>query len=596
MRGRRMISEATAIQSGWRRSAIASSTINRSAPWQPAASRRRMPLENDHVMADVGHPQEKSRERDHRVDGQETECFSGNNVIISNSNDDLWSFFGHDRANEVSHLLVNLVGRRAMEHDDESAGRDEPDVTLSCDVPRHERGFTGIGQDGREVTIGVDLGHGNGHHRSVAPSSVSRHPPIKVARRHISRPNRSHHRVMGRKPGQPGPFVFPEKVCLNPRDREECKDECRTSTTHPPIAKDFVMPTSQARIDANRKNAAHSTGPTSTTGKQISRRNSLKHGLTGAGIVVLEVDAAAIEERVDEFQADLAPKPRSASSWSGRWPRSRSGSNGPRSRKPGARHPRPQRRRGLRPGTTRRGRPPPRHPGRRPPTHPAQTPQVARRGRTAHRCLGSVEGRPDSRAQIHLDAWHRERAENLAGLRIDDARGVGDRPPCPRPSGTPSAMPGPRRKGRTGNARRGSGRDGRPDRRRDRRPGGPLRDARLRADRPRPRAEAPDRALFDPSKAATLARRYESEASRRFFKAMNELREVEAEAAERPSVPATPQSSKPYVPLGSSWDRPAPAPREPQPMSSSGRPIDDDRAEMPAGRPGTREWAASGSS
>ena len=47
------------------------------------------------------------------------------------------------------------------------------------------------------------------------------------------------------------------------------------------------------------------------------------------------------------------------------------------------------------------------------------------------------------------------------------------------------------------------------------------------------RSEAPDRAIFDDSKAAQLARRYEAEASRRFFKLMDQLKKVEAEAAAR---------------------------------------------------------------
>jgi hypothetical protein len=53
------------------------------------------------------------------------------------------------------------------------------------------------------------------------------------------------------------------------------------------------------------------------------------------------------------------------------------------------------------------------------------------------------------------------------------------------------------------------------------------------------RREAPDRATFDDSKAATLARRYEAEASRRFFKLLDQLKKAEAEAAERPMEAAT---------------------------------------------------------
>ena len=57
------------------------------------------------------------------------------------------------------------------------------------------------------------------------------------------------------------------------------------------------MPTSEARILANQKNASKSTGPTSTAGKERSRQNSLKHGLSGQGIVIAELDQAEVEHR-----------------------------------------------------------------------------------------------------------------------------------------------------------------------------------------------------------------------------------------------------------------------------------------------------------
>jgi hypothetical protein len=60
------------------------------------------------------------------------------------------------------------------------------------------------------------------------------------------------------------------------------------------------------------------------------------------------------------------------------------------------------------------------------------------------------------------------------------------------------------------------------------------------------RAEAGARALFDDSKGATLARRYESEARRGFFKALKEFRLVEAESAARAeSIPTLPTAPKP---------------------------------------------------
>ena len=38
--------------------------------------------------------------------------------------------------------------------------------------------------------------------------------------------------------------------------------------------------TSSRQIEANRRNAKHSTGPITTEGKEHSRRNALRHGLT----------------------------------------------------------------------------------------------------------------------------------------------------------------------------------------------------------------------------------------------------------------------------------------------------------------------------
>ena len=88
------------------------------------------------------------------------------------------------------------------------------------------------------------------------------------------------------------------------------------------------------------------------------------------------------------------------------------------------------------------------------------------------------------------------------------------------------------------------------------------------------RLGAGDRALFDPSKEASLARRYESEARRGFFKALKEFRQAEAVATDRaeaapapsPAAPIpTPEVARPREPLGSSRVEPSPAVRDPQP-------------------------------
>jgi hypothetical protein len=73
------------------------------------------------------------------------------------------------------------------------------------------------------------------------------------------------------------------------------------------IEKDQVMPTSEARIRASQINGSKSKGPISPEGKAVSRRNSLKHGLTGEGVVLPNEDAAEVERRLAAFQEELQP-------------------------------------------------------------------------------------------------------------------------------------------------------------------------------------------------------------------------------------------------------------------------------------------------
>jgi hypothetical protein len=67
------------------------------------------------------------------------------------------------------------------------------------------------------------------------------------------------------------------------------------------------MPASEAQILANRRNAAKSTGPKTEEGKARSRGNALKHGLTGAGVVLPNEDAAEVERMFEGLEAQFRP-------------------------------------------------------------------------------------------------------------------------------------------------------------------------------------------------------------------------------------------------------------------------------------------------
>ena len=75
----------------------------------------------------------------------------------------------------------------------------------------------------------------------------------------------------------------------------------------PLLPGDRIMACSEARLAANRANALKSTGPKSEEGKEASRRNSLKHGLTGGGVVIPGEDAADVAREAAALRAELAP-------------------------------------------------------------------------------------------------------------------------------------------------------------------------------------------------------------------------------------------------------------------------------------------------
>jgi hypothetical protein len=65
---------------------------------------------------------------------------------------------------------------------------------------------------------------------------------------------------------------------------------------------------SQKRIDANRRNAVKSSGPRTPEGKNRSRFNGLKHGLTASIPVIPGEDPAAYEARLEAMIESMAPR------------------------------------------------------------------------------------------------------------------------------------------------------------------------------------------------------------------------------------------------------------------------------------------------
>ncbi len=67
------------------------------------------------------------------------------------------------------------------------------------------------------------------------------------------------------------------------------------------------MPATAAQVAANRRNAARSTGPRTPEGKERSRANSCRDGLTGEGVVLPPAEAEAVAERARLLEAELRP-------------------------------------------------------------------------------------------------------------------------------------------------------------------------------------------------------------------------------------------------------------------------------------------------
>jgi len=68
-----------------------------------------------------------------------------------------------------------------------------------------------------------------------------------------------------------------------------------------------TSPLNVLQMEANRRNAQHSTGPTSIEGKKISSLNAVRHGLTSRVVVLPSEDLSAYKRFSDAFLASLAP-------------------------------------------------------------------------------------------------------------------------------------------------------------------------------------------------------------------------------------------------------------------------------------------------
>jgi hypothetical protein len=62
------------------------------------------------------------------------------------------------------------------------------------------------------------------------------------------------------------------------------------------------------QAEANRRNAALSTGPVTPEGKRRASLNALRHGLTGQTVVLPQEDLAAYQASCSQFHAELKPK------------------------------------------------------------------------------------------------------------------------------------------------------------------------------------------------------------------------------------------------------------------------------------------------
>ena len=68
-----------------------------------------------------------------------------------------------------------------------------------------------------------------------------------------------------------------------------------------------LLPLIKPRAKANRENAKLSTGPVTPAGKEVSKLNATRHGLTGRQVLLPSEDAEAYTAHMERFRRDLQP-------------------------------------------------------------------------------------------------------------------------------------------------------------------------------------------------------------------------------------------------------------------------------------------------
>jgi hypothetical protein len=66
--------------------------------------------------------------------------------------------------------------------------------------------------------------------------------------------------------------------------------------------------TSLKQIEANRRNAAKSTGPRTKEGKSVSKLNALRHGLFSQEVLVSGEDPSEFESLHQQLETELQPE------------------------------------------------------------------------------------------------------------------------------------------------------------------------------------------------------------------------------------------------------------------------------------------------